>query len=93
MFRTLSWSPGTRVRIRLRAGFVVVTCPGEHARIDNQGSLHLPAAIRRALRIGAGQRVLLAAHLPSETLLVLPRPLIDELTAPLFTALTDKGPA
>jgi hypothetical protein len=82
--RVLGWLPGTRLDIREQAGIVVVrgACDGVH-RIGDRGYLHLPLAVRRWCRLGAGDQVLLAADRAAGVLVAHPLVVVDRLLAGL----------
>ncbi|MET7402993.1 AbrB/MazE/SpoVT family DNA-binding domain-containing protein [Dactylosporangium sp. NPDC005572] len=59
----LGWSPGQAVGIRTCIGSIVVAADaGGPYAITRQGHLRLPAPARRALRLAAGDRLLVVAH-------------------------------
>jgi hypothetical protein len=75
----------------MAGGSVLVSAAadGEHAATD-RGRVHLPAGLRHAVGLGAGERVLLAAwpgdhvlavHPPSALDALIPRPAVGAQTA------------
>jgi hypothetical protein len=77
---TLGWGPGQPVRASLIQDAVLVV-PQQDSRhkITRQGRLRLPIALRRALRLNAGTRVLLAACADRQLLLIYPPAVLDSM--------------
>ncbi|RJO77695.1 hypothetical protein D5S18_08160 [Nocardia panacis] len=69
---SLGWAPGVRIDIRpVTEGVLdVVGNPNGEHMIARNGQLQIPAAIRRRVRLRIGHRVLLAAHLDQNRLIV-----------------------
>ncbi|MEV6340728.1 AbrB/MazE/SpoVT family DNA-binding domain-containing protein [Nocardia vinacea] len=80
----LGWRDGTNLQIHDRDQMILVSTPGDDVVVNKRGYLHLPARWRRAVGIGTGDRVLLAANLTRELLLVIPESRLDELIAHHF---------
>ena len=60
--QVLGWAPHQKIAVSFVEGIVVVTRHANGYRsITRQGHLHLPAPIMRRLRLGVGDRMLLAA--------------------------------
>ncbi|MCO1575219.1 AbrB/MazE/SpoVT family DNA-binding domain-containing protein [Crossiella sp. SN42] len=78
----LGWSAGTRLAVRTARNLLVLTAheAGQFA-IRNQGDLWLPATLRRACGLAAGDRLLLAADPPLGRLTLIPPAGLDELLA------------
>ncbi|MGI5151418.1 AbrB/MazE/SpoVT family DNA-binding domain-containing protein [Plantactinospora sp. CA-294935] len=85
--QVLDWVPGARLDVRERAGMIVVRAAldGVH-RVDDRGYLLLPLAVRRWCRLGAGDRVLLAADPTSGVLVAHPLATLDRLLAGVHEA-------
>jgi hypothetical protein len=90
----LGWAPGTRLHIREQAGPVVVTRDGGGVhRVSDRGYLHLPLAVRRWWRLGAGDRVLLTADRGSGVLVVHPPTVVGTLASGAHAAAVERGAA
>lgn len=72
VLRAMQWAPGTPLRMRPGPEIVVVAVDhsAPMANVNRQGHLWLPAAIRRANRLDAGDRLLVVA-LPDAGLLAI----------------------
>lgn len=80
--RAMNWNAATAITISTipRSGIVLVRSRGGHS-VTQQGFLRLPADIRHACRISAGDRLLVVAH-PDEQALVIYTPFgLDTMTA------------
>jgi hypothetical protein len=74
----LRWGPATRLGVSVSADVVVVLArPNGQQTLGAQGHLRLPASIRRACHIDAGDRLLLAALPGRDLLLVHTMPTLD----------------
>jgi hypothetical protein len=82
--RALGWTDTTRLHIQAYTGLIVVAAD-EHGifRLSRLGHLKLPAAARHWCRLGAGDRVLLAADPINSLLVVHPPVVLEELVAGL----------
>jgi hypothetical protein len=86
----LGWRPGTRVRVALAGGSLMVTADSAGQReVSGRGHLHLPAPMRHACALTAGDRVLLVA-VPSRGVLAVHPP---AALGALIPAPTDGGSA
>jgi len=78
----LGWRPGTSVAIVVRDKIVVAAANSNGScRVTGQAHLRLPAAIRRAAHIAAGDRLLVAACCDRELLIVYPMPILDAMVS------------
>jgi hypothetical protein len=83
----LGWRPGTRVRVALAGGSLMLTADSAGQRaVSGRGHLHLPAPMRHACALAAGDRVLLVAvptqgvlavHPPAALGALIPAPIED----------------
>lgn len=80
VLRALGWGPGTRIDVDVSGGVAVVAArSGGTGRVIAAGRFRLPAAVRHQLRIGPGDRVLLAARPPASRLVICPSVSLDAL--------------
>jgi bifunctional DNA-binding transcriptional regulator/antitoxin component of YhaV-PrlF toxin-antitoxin module len=88
----LGWQPGPTLSIGLADQLVMVAsaADGRHA-VGGQGRVHLPAAVRFAAGIGAGDRVLLAAEPDECTLTVYSLSRLDAMITTLHASKGDGG--
>ncbi len=86
--RVLGW-PGRRLDIREKAASVLVrpAIDGVH-RVDDRGHLQLPLTVLRWCRLGAGDRLLLAADRAAGVLWPSPSGVLDRLLADAHAAVT-----
>jgi hypothetical protein len=79
---SLQWSPGDRIRFTIRDGLIVakVDLVGERD-LGKDGLVRLPVAVRRACRLDAGDRILLAALPAQQRLIIHPPATLARLTA------------
>jgi hypothetical protein len=82
--RALEWTATTRLHIQAYTGLIVVAAD-EHGifRLSSLGHVKLPAAARHWCRLGAGDRVLLAADPVNSILIVHPPVILEELVTGL----------
>jgi hypothetical protein len=78
----LGWRPGTAIAIAVTGDVIAVTvqCNGSR-RIAPQGYLRLPASVRSAAHVRAGDRLLLAAHLDQGLLIAYPPAVLDAMVS------------
>jgi AbrB family looped-hinge helix DNA binding protein len=78
--RALAWRPGNRLNVRV-TGNVIILAAADAGQIavSSQGRVHLPAAVRHACGIAAGDRVLLAAEPADGVLVVHPLATLDAM--------------
>lgn len=88
----LDWRGGDRLRWQVKHNLIVVTrldpdsrTPGDSAAITRMGHLRLPAQSRHAARLRIGDRVLLAAGLIPDALIIWPMPILDDALLPHAT--------
>jgi hypothetical protein len=78
--RFLRWQAGTPIRISAAVGTSVVhSDAGGQERITPQGHLRLRPTVRRVCRIGADDRLLVAAYPGRQLLIVLTMPVLDAM--------------
>ena len=88
----LRWSPGDRIRFSVREGLIVAMVdPLGHRDLGKHGSLLLPVEVRRACRLQAGDRILLAALPTQQRLILHPPATLATLTAALHDTATGGG--
>jgi hypothetical protein len=88
----LGWSPGQRVRFTVVHGVIVVVADDAGGQsVCGRGCLRLPAGMRRAVAIGRGERVLLAALVDAGRLVVHPLVHLDGWSLPVHTAVLGGG--
>ena len=87
--RALGWTPETRLEIRERSGIILARAAGDGVhRIDDQGHLRLPLAVRRWCRLAAGDRLLFAADPATGVLMAHPLAVLDRLLAAVQADMT-----
>lgn len=88
IFQGLGWTAGDRLSIDEAAGALIVrpSASGGH-RMTGQGHLQLPARLRHAFHLMAGDRLLLAADPIRNVLLVHPPAVLDDLLAARYADL------
>lgn len=80
VLRALAWGPGHALVLAVVAGSVLaVPCPNATVRVGNDGHLRLPAGVRRACHLVAGDRVLLVADPRAGRLLLHPPAVLEAL--------------
>jgi hypothetical protein len=78
----LQWLPGDRIRFSIRDALIIATPdPAGQRELDPHGLLRLPVAVRRACRLRAGDRILLAALPTRQRLIIHPPATLATLTA------------
>lgn len=93
VLRALGWDPGTRIDVDVSGGVAVVAARSEGTgRVVAAGRFRLSAAVRHQLRVGPGDRVLLAAHPLASRLVICPPVALDALL-PSAEPLVSGGPA
>ncbi|MGW1742041.1 AbrB/MazE/SpoVT family DNA-binding domain-containing protein [Nocardia sp. NPDC001965] len=70
--RQLGWAAGQQVSVGVNHGVVVVRRSRHGRRLSPAGFVVLPSGVRNQCRLRAGDRVLLAASLKDEVLVVYP---------------------
>jgi len=88
--RTLAWSSAERVTVTARNMQAVVLrrdADGAH-QLTRRRLIQIPAALRARCAIAAGDRVLLAAHPPSSTLIIYSMTSLERLLIAEHEALT-----
>lgn len=89
---SLRWTVGDRIRFNIRNGLIVaVVDPRGHRDLGNHGVLLLPVEVRRACRLQAGDRILLAALPAQQRLILHPPATLATLTAALHHSATGGG--
>lgn len=82
VLRALDWGPSTCIDVDVSGGVAVVAArSGGARRVIAAGRFRLPAAVRHQLRIGPGDRVLLAAQPLASRPVVCPPVALDALLA------------
>ncbi|MEV8509788.1 hypothetical protein AB0368_33880 [Actinoplanes sp. NPDC051475] len=91
LMATLGWEPGQRVRFTVAHGVIVVAADDEHGAqtVGRRRALRLPSRIRLAAGIQGQERVLLAALVVAQRLIVHPIALLDRWAAPVHTAVVE----
>jgi hypothetical protein len=81
---SLQWSPGDRIGFSIRDALIVAAIDlGGQRSLGEHGLLRLPVAVRRACRLQAGDRILLAALPARQRLIIHPPATLETLTAAL----------
>jgi hypothetical protein len=89
---SLEWSPGDRIRFNVREGLIVAMVDSlGHRDLGAHGVLLLPVEVRRACRLQAGDRILLAALPTQQRLILHPPATLATLTAALHDTATGGG--
>ena len=89
---SLGWSPGDRIRFSVRDGLIVAMVdPLGHRDLGQHGVLLLPVEVRRACRLQAGDRILLAALPTQQRLILHPPATLATLTEALHDTATGGG--
>lgn len=89
---SLRWSPGDRIGFSIRDGVIVAMVdPLGHRDLGKHGVLLLPVAVRRACRLQAGDRILLAALPAQQRLILHPPATVATLTAALHDTAAGGG--
>ena len=89
---SLRWSPGNRIRFSVRDGLIVAMVDSlGHRDLGKHGSLLLPVEVRRACRLQAGDRILLAALPTQQRLILHPPATLATLTEALHDTATGGG--
>lgn len=87
---SLNWSPGTRLDIHEMHGVLIISAiPAGVFTINKHGHLHIPAAVRHRCGLSTGDRVLLAAHHETGSLVIHPPASLDAALAALHAELLD----
>jgi hypothetical protein len=87
LLRALGWAPRHRLTLYVVHRLIVaLPAPTDHV-LDGRGALHLPAAARRMCGIRPGPRVVLAASMPEQTLVIHPVEIVAGLLATHYTNL------
>lgn len=80
--RALGWRPGTCLDVAVVDGLVVVSARlSGGSCVSAAGYVRLPARVRRAVGLGAADRVVLVAEPGSGRLVVYPPVVLDEVLA------------
>jgi len=89
----VGWVPGELVGITSVPGAVMIMRDGLRplGRVNRQGHLWLPAAFRRALRLHAGDRLLVAAWPDAALVLVCPVVALDYMMLAWFGDATNEA--
>lgn len=82
----LGWVSSDLLRWSVFDGLICVSRPGDRLGITRAGCLRLPAQHRRATRLVAGDRVLLAAHLGRGVLIIVPPGELDAIAGDRLAA-------
>jgi hypothetical protein len=78
--RALQWPPGLPIVMSAVPGVVLVVAQaGGGDAVTRQGHLRLRADTRRRCRVGAGDRLLLAAYRDRGLLMAFAMPVVDEM--------------
>lgn len=79
---SLQWTTGDRIRFTVRDGLIVAKIdPTGQRDLGQHGILRLPVEMRRACRLDAGDRILLAALPARQRLIIHPPATLATLTA------------
>lgn len=82
----LGWAPGQRVTFSFVHGVIVVVADDAGGQsVCGRGCLRLPTGMRRAVAIGRGERVLLAALIDAGRLVVHPLVHLDGWSVPVHS--------
>lgn len=84
---SLRWSPGDRIRFTIREGLIIAMAdPVGERDLRENGLVRLPIATRRACRLNAGDRILLAALPAWRRLIIHPPAALARLAAAVHDA-------
>jgi hypothetical protein len=90
--RAMGWTSGTRLGITVIGGLLVVRAQPDGAiRLSTHGHLRLPAPVRRWCGLVPGDRVLLAADLAEDRLVVHTPAALERMIAQAHEALRSGG--
>jgi hypothetical protein len=79
--RLLRWLPAASLTFRVRPGVLLVTAdPDGELAVTREGHLRLPADVRHALKLRAGDRLLLAAYPEGQHILAFTMPALESMT-------------
>lgn len=77
LIQLLGWLPGHPVALRLAADVILVSSQPGAETITNQGHLRLPAPLRHACRLNAGDHLLLGAFPECDLLVAYTRATVE----------------